>query len=194
MTRGTNTDGRRARGAASRDAIVEAGVAVVVANGLDAVTHRAVAQRAGVSLARTTYHFPTIDELVDVVRIRLTNRFDERLVELVSTAADRRRSVIDAACEFLEELLGPRRHEFLATIEIAVAAARRPGLLPVRDASITGVVPIIASFGYSTREASTIFAAMYGFAVLAATQPDPIPIAEIRNYVSAIISDDRSAT
>src|SRR5258707_3950570 len=62
--RGLPTDGRRARGVASRQAILDATVRVIAAGGLTSVTHRAVAAEAGVSTALTTYHYATLDDLL----------------------------------------------------------------------------------------------------------------------------------
>ena len=56
--------GVRARGAARRRAIVEAALALLGRGGSGAVTHRAVANEAGVPLAATTYYFATKSELV----------------------------------------------------------------------------------------------------------------------------------
>ena len=174
-----STDGRRARGAASRQAIVEAAGRVVVADGLAAVTHRAVAEEAGVPLARTTYHFPTVDVLLRAVQRHLTEDF--------TAAQGRHASIVDACCDFLEELLGPRRGEFLAAVELGVAAARRPELLSVGSLSAAGAIPIIKAFGADEDRARATFAAVYGFAVIAATQPNPISAAEIRHFVIATI-------
>jgi DNA-binding transcriptional regulator YbjK len=180
-------DGRRVRGAASRKAIVDAAGRVVVASGLAAVTHRAIAEEAGVSLARTTYHFPTIEALLQAVQLDLTDRFDSRLLALISAARDRHVSIVDVCCDFLEELLGTRRSELLATVELGVAAARRPEQLSTGARSGDGVIPIIMAFGADEDGARTIFAAFYGYAILAAMRPDPVSGAEIRNFVTAII-------
>src|SRR5687767_5003123 len=56
--------GVSARGAARRRAIVEAALALLGRGGSGAVTHRAVANEAGVPLAATTYYFATKTELV----------------------------------------------------------------------------------------------------------------------------------
>jgi DNA-binding transcriptional regulator YbjK len=191
-----STDGRHARGAASRQAIVEAAGRVVVARGLAAVTHRAVAKEAGVPLARTTYHFPTIDALLRAVQRHLRQGFDARLLAFIRAAQGRQASIIDASCDFLEELLGPRRGEFLAAVELSVAAARRPELLSVATLSAEGAIPIIRTFGADEDRARATFAAVYGFAVIAATQPNPVSAAEIRRFVTATIPSrrQRSAT
>jgi DNA-binding transcriptional regulator YbjK len=187
----TSTDGRRARGAVSKQAIIEAAGRVVINSGLAAVTHRAVAAEAGVPLARTTYHFPTVDALLRAVQRDLTARFDERLLAIITAAQRKRASVVDVCCEFLEELLGSRRGELLATVELGVAAARRPELFSVDSLSAAGAIQIIRAFGADEDRARATFAAVYGFAVIAATQPNPISAAEIRRFVTATIPSRR---
>jgi DNA-binding transcriptional regulator YbjK len=184
-------DGRRARGAASRQAIVEAAGRVVVARGLAAVTHRAVAEEAGVPLARTTYHFPTVDALLRAIQRHLTERSDARLLTFIGAAKGRRASIVEACCDFLEELLGTRRREFLASVELAVAAARRPELLSVSSLSGGVVIPMIRAFGADEDRARATFAAIYGFAVIAVTQPNPVSATDIRRFVAATIPAQR---
>lgn len=48
----------------SRDRLVEVAAQIAATEGPAAVTHRAVAERAGVSLGLTTYHFGSRDEIV----------------------------------------------------------------------------------------------------------------------------------
>lgn len=58
-------DGRRARGAARREELIQAALAVMGRDGLSAVTHRAVAEEAGVPLASASYHFHGLKDLID---------------------------------------------------------------------------------------------------------------------------------
>jgi DNA-binding transcriptional regulator YbjK len=183
-------DGRRARGTASREAIVNAAVRIVVSRGLAAVTHRAVAEEAAVSLARTTYHFPTVEALLRAVQRHFTDGFDARLLEMISAARGRHASIVDVCCDFLAELVGTRRGELLATLELGVAAARRPEVRSTGERSGDGVIPIIMTFGADEDRARTIFAAFYGFAVLGAMRSDRTSSAEIRDFVTAIIQPD----
>ena len=180
-------DGRRARGAASRQAIVDAACRVLVARGLNAVTHRAVASEAGVSLARTTYHFPTVESLLQTVLRHLTDQFDARLVTLLAEARGRHASIVGACVDFLAELLGPRRFELLATVELRVVAARRPDVLSLGSPWPDGVIPIIRAFGADENRARATFAAFYGFAVLSALQPEPPTADEIRRFVTTTL-------
>ena len=48
-----------------RDRIVAATLGIIAEEGLDAVRHRRVAERAGVSLGSTSYHFESRDDLIE---------------------------------------------------------------------------------------------------------------------------------
>src|SRR2546430_16849795 len=58
------TSGSTPKGERRRQALVEAAATLLVEGGFDAVRHRAVAERAGLPLASTTYYFESLDELV----------------------------------------------------------------------------------------------------------------------------------
>lgn len=66
---------RQPRGAARRDAIVDAAAALVLELGPVALTHRTIAQRADVPLAATTYYFASLDDLVGAAGTRLAERW-----------------------------------------------------------------------------------------------------------------------
>ena len=56
---------RSERGERRRRALAEAAAALVAERGIATVTHRAVAERAGLPLAATTYYFTSLAELVE---------------------------------------------------------------------------------------------------------------------------------
>jgi DNA-binding transcriptional regulator YbjK len=133
MTSGTTPKGER-----RRQALAEAAAALLVEGGFDAVRHRAVAERAGLPLASTTYYFGSLDELVTAAvehhgRAELV-RGQQRLDELVTAPRGR-----DALIELLLELLlGPEsEHDaesVLVRYERLVATGRRPYLRPITRA------------------------------------------------------------
>jgi DNA-binding transcriptional regulator YbjK len=55
---------RSAQREQTRSRMLEAVLEIAVEDGMRAVRHRAVAERAGVSLGSTTYHFSSIEELI----------------------------------------------------------------------------------------------------------------------------------
>ena len=56
------------KGERRRQALVEAASGLLAEGGFDAVRHRAVAERAGLPLASTTYYFDSLDELITAAR------------------------------------------------------------------------------------------------------------------------------
>ena len=56
---------RYARGVQRRAALIEAAADLLLEQGLAALSHRAVAARAGLPLAATTYYFASVDDLRD---------------------------------------------------------------------------------------------------------------------------------
>ena len=61
----TESGGRYARGVQRRSALIEAAAELLLEQGLTAISHRAVAARAGLPLASTTYYFGSADDLRD---------------------------------------------------------------------------------------------------------------------------------
>ena len=176
------TDGRPLRGQASRAAILDGATRVIRADGIGALTHRAVATATGVPLARVSYHFPTVDDLLVAAAGRFLAAFDERLAELAASSRAGERSIVDACTQFLVELLSDGRDEFVAAVQVRIALHRRG--LATDDGRILG---IIRSFGAGDALAEAIFAAMFGYATLAATSPTPVDPGRVRDYVRLVL-------
>ena len=68
-----------------RAAIVDATIRIIGRDGVTAVTHRAIADEAGVSLSSTTYHFTSKDAIVGAALERVAE------LEIASAAADAER-------------------------------------------------------------------------------------------------------
>jgi AcrR family transcriptional regulator len=175
-------DGRRQRGAASRRAILAAASRVIVDDGVDALTHRSVAEATGVPLARVSYHYPRIEELMVAAATEYLVGFDDRLRSLAESARAGHQSLVDACTDFLLELVTVRSREFLAMVEVRVALHRLG-----RTVDDPGVIDVIRSFGADQRRAQAVAAAMFGFAVLAATAAEPTGRSDVRSYVRSIL-------
>lgn len=178
-------DGRRRRGAASRDRILEAATGVIAERGPSSLTHRAVAEAAGVPLARVAYHFPTIDDLLEASARRYLADFDERLASMAAQAMAGRRSVLEACTDFLHDLVTTGSRPFLAMVEVRIALARAG-----RSIAPAGAVELVGAFGADPARAASIISSLFGFAVLAATEPTPVPRAAIRSHVATVLGID----
>ena len=73
---------------AVRAAIIEATIRLIGHDGVDGVTHRAVAREARVSLSSTTYHFASRDEIVSEALRRVANLEIERISRDAGTLAE----------------------------------------------------------------------------------------------------------
>ena len=77
-----------ARGQDRRQAIIEAAAAIIREEGPSAVSHRAVARRAGCSLSATTYYFKGLDDLLyqaGLVNIAIWASRAERVADKVES-------------------------------------------------------------------------------------------------------------
>lgn len=118
------------RGAARREAILRAAIALVGEEGPDALTHRAVAERAGVALSATTYWFSSKDEIFREAVALAAAEEVERLERLVLDLAPRHvtpagwaRALSEALAADLAE---PARS--VAMFEFVLEASRQPEL------------------------------------------------------------------
>ncbi|HEX2313197.1 MAG TPA: TetR family transcriptional regulator [Thermomonospora sp.] len=157
---------------AARDRILRATLRLIGEQGVGAVTNRAVARAAGVSLGSLTYHFPS---QTDLLRESLRAFVDEEIAR-ISDRAERLGAAgvsPDQAAEEVEKAIvdfayGP---EQIANLELHLHSARDPG---VADASARSVAAydrlaaaVLTALGIpdAERHAPTVVAMMYGLAV-----------------------------
>ncbi len=125
-----------ARGQARRAALVAAAAQVLRDDGFAGLTHRAVATRADLPLAATTYYFASRDELVaEAVRALCQQQLTASRTRLAELSAGRY-SRAEGARAVLRVVTGvPARQdssaELLTTYERYVQAGRDPALRPM---------------------------------------------------------------
>ncbi|HEX2265187.1 MAG TPA: TetR family transcriptional regulator [Solirubrobacterales bacterium] len=123
------------RGAARRQALLDAAVRVIGRGGIAAVDHRAVAAEAGVPLGSTTYYFDSKDDMV----ARALEHVAEREAE--SLRAKLEAGVFEVGPDLLPERLADvvldvwasDRVTLLAQYELYLESARRPDLRPAAE-------------------------------------------------------------
>jgi TetR/AcrR family transcriptional regulator, regulator of biofilm formation and stress response len=119
------------KGERRREAILRATLRVIGRRGADAVTHRAVADEAGVSLSATTYYFASKEELLQQTLLLAAREDTERLERLVLELAPRALSV-DEWAEAVARVVGAELREDAAThvalFELGLEATRIPAL------------------------------------------------------------------
>jgi DNA-binding transcriptional regulator YbjK len=116
------------RSRSRRELLLRAAVELLADGGPRAVTHRAVAARAGVPQASTTYYFESIQQLTDeALRLHLSERTAE-LEAMIASATAKGGSTEDIA-RVLAEMLITRSHEVaIAQFEVYLQAGRNPEL------------------------------------------------------------------
>jgi DNA-binding transcriptional regulator YbjK len=121
----------RPRGAARREALLEAVLKIVADVGPDAVTHRRVAEVAGLPLASTTYWFDSKEHLLtaalELAAERDTARLLEYGAEMEQSGTDPLDAVVGAITE-CDDGSQANRGSLIATFALLLEAARRPAL------------------------------------------------------------------
>src|SRR5882757_6896650 len=92
------------RSRARREALLRAAIELLGEGGARAVTHRAVAARAGVAAAATTYYFESIHQLMqEALLLHVSERVEQLrafMQEAIGSSATT--SVEDVAAQFIE--------------------------------------------------------------------------------------------
>ena len=171
----TTPNDARPRGAARREALLDAVLRVVAEAGADAVTHRRVADVAGLPLASTTYWFKSKEHLLTAAFERAADRDIERLRADLGDAPERAPDPVGLA---VGAILGPSdalgqtsRGWLLATYALMLEAARRPALREVTerwtDAYLETLPPLLAAAGsrHPRADAALLLAAADGLLI-----------------------------
>lgn len=117
------------KGERRRHALVSAAAELLSEGGFEAVRHRAVARRAGLPLASTTYYFSSLDELVAKAVEYIGTGEAAQLRSRVQALPRRRRSTGATANLLLDLLAGePTSEQLISRYERYIACARHPAL------------------------------------------------------------------
>ena len=119
-----------------RDELLAAAIELFADGGARAITHRAVAARAGLPSATTTYYFESIDELIREALSAHMTRWTRELDALAAVDFVVDVSLDDAA-GFIAAVFAERGPDVAALhLSIFLAAAREPTLREVTDAAL----------------------------------------------------------
>jgi DNA-binding transcriptional regulator YbjK len=148
------------KGERRRYALVSAAAELLLEGGFEAVRHRAVARRAGLPLASTTYYFSSLDDLIASAVAHIGMLEVAQLRGQVATLSRRRRSADTTADLLVELLVGsesePRLTEqLISRYERHIACARLPGLREIQRRNlrqrVDAVAEVIERSGRSVR-------------------------------------------
>jgi DNA-binding transcriptional regulator YbjK len=125
------------RGEATRDRLLRATIELLASGGGRAVTHRAVAERAGAAHGSTRYYFANRDELIRAALRKLAEEdvaaVAEELERVPHGPAEPERMAKRLAA-FLAERIRRDPERELSRYELFLLAAREPALRPDLDA------------------------------------------------------------
>ena len=148
------------KGERRRYALVRAAAELLCEGGFDAVRHRAVARRAGLPLASTTYYFSSLDDIIAKAVEYIGTQEAEQLTAGVAALSRRRRGAESTADVLVDLLLGesPERRgteELISRYERYIACARQPGLRDIQRRILQqrtdAVVEVVERSGRSVR-------------------------------------------
>ncbi|GAB2978705.1 TetR family transcriptional regulator [Amycolatopsis acidiphila] len=181
------------KGERRRATLVEAAAELLVEGGFDAIRHRAVAERAGLPLASTTYYFDSLEELITAA-VELSGRRElSRGREQLDRIGTEPRGVDTVVELVLDQLLGEDStyDAVLARYERLVTTGRRPYLRPVvhtMQGELYGLLKeIFARSGrpIDDKRVRQLIALVDGAVVNALIEADPDP----RAVASAMLRD-----
>jgi DNA-binding transcriptional regulator YbjK len=183
-----------AKGERRRQELVTAAAALLRSGGFDAVRHRAVAEKAGLPLASTTYYFASLEELVTAAAER-TSRDElaegREQLDALPSAGKGTSALVELV---LDQLLGPESRDggldaVLLRYERLVGAGRRPYLAPLmrelRGELDALLAEILRRFGRPLDEKALrdLVALVDGSVISALIEADPDPRAAAREVL-----------
>lgn len=184
---------RRARGELRRQQLLDAAAALLMESGVAAATHRAIASRAGVAAASTTYFFPSIDALIGEA---LTGVIKQELLKLsqLHERINREDLSVDAAIEeFVVLAMSSSQASIAAQFELYVAASRRPALQEharqLFETSREVAASVLARLGFTElADAEALTAMIDGYALHRLANPDRKDADFLRRGLRALLA------
>src|SRR5690242_10083597 len=185
-----------------REQILDAAVQVIGRSGREAVTHRAVAEEAGVPLGSTTYYFDSRDDLLGQALEHVARSEAERYAEFGQELL-KANSARQLADKLLDMLISEAedRSAYIAEYELWLEASRRPELREAATAwcdavqlAIAGPMAKLGSTDPAT-DASLVVAAMDGLGErILGRKEDPAEAAavfapQLRRLIERLLAD-----
>lgn len=170
---------------ARRRAILNAAIDVIVEKGAAALTHRAVAARAGVSLGSTTKYFSSIEDLRESAMDALVREMDagvDAFESELEACDDVESYCIELACEYLQDVRQVR-----ADVALLNAGARDDGLRKIALRNPDRLIAVLAPH-FGAERAMALELCLEGALVHSALRSTPIDKEVIQRIFGAIIS------
>lgn len=190
-----------AKGERRRHDLVTAAAALLRDGGFDAVRHRAVAERAGLPLASTTYYFASLEDLVTAaVERHGRDGLAQGRERLAALPAGRPADRAELAELFLDQLLTAESRDggldaVLLRYEQLVGSGRRPYLAPlvrtmrVEFDALLGEILLRAGHPMDVAAVRELVSLVDGEVISALIEADPDPRAAARGVLLRRLPD-----
>jgi TetR/AcrR family transcriptional regulator, regulator of biofilm formation and stress response len=180
-------DGRLSRGTTRKTLLLDAAVRIVAELGANALTHRAVAKDAEVSLASVTYHFPSSEALRSSTYEYAGSRIGQEFARLVLETASNLEALPDICAGFTVRLVTAYRIDTMTVFEMIVAAGHDPRLSSVTKLLNERLAKLLEPYLGSNQAAYTVSAAIQGLVLTALAIDRPNCRKWLRSSVSDLI-------
>ncbi|GAB4585876.1 TetR/AcrR family transcriptional regulator [Nocardia sp. IFM 10818] len=130
-----------------REEVITAAEEVLVERGLSGLTHRAVAEKSGVTLGATTYYFKTLDDIVHAALQRAADRFAAYVDEFHEAQGFTSiEELIPALAEELVKAYTVFRDQTAMEFELYTAAMRDDALRPLAERNMQTSIDSFARY------------------------------------------------
>ncbi|WP_347354524.1 TetR family transcriptional regulator [Intrasporangium sp.] len=170
---------------ATQRAIIAAACAILVEQGASALTHRAVAARAGVAVGSTTRYFDSIEDLRASALRALADELAQGLAEIeegLAEGGDLVKTLTSMMGEFLSD-----EHQVRATIALIGAATDDPELREVAVGWSDGLGAILSTH-VGRGPAAALVVYLDGATVHTALRGTPPEEATLHSVVEAVLT------
>jgi len=180
------SDGRLARGERTRTALLDAAMEVIAAEGVAAATQRTVATAAGASLASTTYHFGTRDELLAATMQHAAAIAVAQISRLSDDILEGRVSLVEGCLDYIDRQRSGASGTGIVTFELAIAASRDERLRPHSLGFVESLRTVFAPFVSVAGGDLAIAQSFYGVLLMELAHGPDERSPELANTVGAV--------
>lgn len=163
---------RNARGIERRGLILRAAVTVVARGGAGALTHRAAATEAGISLASVTYHFPSSDDLRRATFAFAADEIGPAFAASFECDGDHAAIIEDLARRW-RDLGMTHRESFITLFSLLVEALHDPDLRSDVDGLLAFPIKTLTDEGISSSTADALVGSLVGLVLIALARNRP---------------------
>jgi DNA-binding transcriptional regulator YbjK len=177
---------RRRYDPARRERIAAAAIQVVARDGIEGLTHRAVAKEADVPLGSTSYHFGDKDALLKSA-VELAEVVNRDLLTSILESHSPETDLAAALAGLVEELTVHRRKQLVLDYELYLAARRRPALRECAQRWVDDIEALIRRFAPDDVTTMAVSMMLEGVLVQAVVFDRPVPATDTEPVFRRVI-------